>query len=387
MKEIKSILSRYRELSSTHKKCALATVVHLEGSSYRRPGARMLIEEDGLLTGAISGGCLEGDALRKALYVIAQNKAMLVTYDTMDDDDAKFGVGLGCNGIIQVLIEPIDPGKALNPIHLLKEVAAKRTESILITAFNLQDRKAHQPGTCLLFRKGHEIMGDQNPLPKSLMDDIQYALLNKNSSFREYPITTGRITAFIEYIDLPVSLMIIGGGNDAFPLLEIANVLGWEPHIIDGRANYATQERFASACSIVVAKPEKVLEQINIDHRTAFVLMTHNYNYDLAMLRALLDIDIPYIGSLGPRKKLDRMINELKDKGMTISDAQMNKVFGPTGLDLGAETPEEIALSIAAEIQSVMAKSIPISLRDAGEFIHSREGLQITSSLNQDHLL
>jgi len=387
VKEIKSILSRYSELSNAQKKCALATVVHLEGSSYRRPGARMLIEEDGLLTGAISGGCLEGDALRKALYVIAQNKAMLVTYDTMDDDDAKFGVGLGCNGIIQVLIEPIDSEIALNPIHLLKEVAAKRTESILITAFNLQDRKAHQPGTCLSFRKGHEIMGDQNSLPGSMMDDIQYSFLNKNSSFREYPITTGRLTAFIEYIDLPVALMIIGGGNDAFPLLEIANVLGWEPHIIDGRANYATQERFASACSIVVAKPEKVLEQINIDHRTAFVLMTHNYNYDLAMLRALLDIDIPYIGSLGPRKKLDRMINELKDKGMTISDAQMNKVFGPTGLDLGAETPEEIALSIASEIQTVLAKSIPISLRDAGEFIHSREGLQITSSLNQDHLL
>ena len=136
-----------------------------------------------------------------------------------------------------------------------------------------------------------------------------------------------------------------------------------------------------------IAKPEKVLEQINIDHRTAFVLMTHNYNYDLAMLRALLDIDIPYIGSLGPRKKLDRMINELKDKGMTISDAQMNKVFGPTGLDLGAETPEEIALSIASEIQTVLAKSIPISLRDAGEFIHSREGLHIISSLNQDDLL
>ena len=184
---------------------------------------------------------------------------------------------MGCNGIIQVLIEPIDSEIALNPIHLLKEVAAKRTESILITAFNLQDRKAHQPGTCLLFRKGHEIMGDQNSLPGSMMDDIQYSFLNKNSSFREYPITTGRITAFIEYIDLPVALMIIGGGNDAFPLLEIANVLGWEPHIIDGRANYATQERFASACSIVVAKPEKVLEQINIDHRTAFVSVSYTH--------------------------------------------------------------------------------------------------------------
>ncbi len=363
----------------------MATVVHLEGSSYRRPGARMLVEEDGLLTGAISGGCLEGDALRKALHVIAQNRAMLVTYDTMDDDDAKFGVGLGCNGIIQVLIEPINPEKIVNPIHLLKELVSKRIESILLTVFNLQDRKGPQPGTCLLFRKNRELTGDLNSLPQGFTEDMHLSLINKKSSFKEYSMPDGKITAFIEYIDLPVSLMIIGGGNDALPLLEMANVLGWEPHIIDGRANYATQERFASACSIVVAKPEKVLDQIHIDPRTAFVLMTHNYHYDLAMLRALLDIDVPYIGLLGPKKKLDRMINELKENGIPITDTQMAKIFGPTGLDLGANTPEEIALSIMSEIQSVLTNSKPKRLRDTGEFIHSREGLKITSSSqNQD---
>src|SRR6186713_3688909 len=104
MKEIKDIIAAYRMAQEQGKQAALATVVHVEGSSYRRPGARMLITDDGQLTGAISGGCLEGDALRKALLVMAQQKPMLVTYDTMDDDDAKFGVGLGCNGIIQVLL-------------------------------------------------------------------------------------------------------------------------------------------------------------------------------------------------------------------------------------------------------------------------------------------
>ena len=152
MKEIKSIIKQYDQATAKGKKTALATVVHLEGSSYRRPGARMLIEDDGNLTGAISGGCLEGDALRKALHVITQNRAMLVTYDTMDDDDAKFGVGLGCNGIIQVLIEPIDDQDTLNPIELLKEITRLRKESVLVTFFNLRDQKSDQAGSLIIFR-------------------------------------------------------------------------------------------------------------------------------------------------------------------------------------------------------------------------------------------
>src|SRR5512141_3163199 len=129
MKELKEIVKAYELALAEGKKAALATVVHLEGSSYRRPGARMLIEDDGQLTGAISGGCLEGDALRKALLVMTEKKSRLVTYDTMDDDDAKFGVGLGCNGIIQVLIEPIDAANPNNPIQFLKAVNEKRQQS------------------------------------------------------------------------------------------------------------------------------------------------------------------------------------------------------------------------------------------------------------------
>src|SRR5213075_2189934 len=150
MKEIRDIIKMYDVAQKLGKQTALATVVHVEGSSYRRPGARMLIEDDGQLTGAISGGCLEGDALRKALLVMSEKRSKLVTYDTMDDDDAKFGVGLGCNGIIQVLIEPIDETSVNNPIKFLKAVNEKRQQSILVTLFSLQDKKSPQYGTCLL---------------------------------------------------------------------------------------------------------------------------------------------------------------------------------------------------------------------------------------------
>src|SRR6187401_1719791 len=132
MKEIRAILKSFEKAEKKGKKTALATVVHVEGSSYRRPGARMLITDEGQLTGAISGGCLEGDALRKALLVMSQQRSMLVTYDTMDEDDAKLGIGLGCNGIIQVLIEPINPDEPNNPIELLKAVAARRQKAVLI---------------------------------------------------------------------------------------------------------------------------------------------------------------------------------------------------------------------------------------------------------------
>ena len=153
MKEIRDIIRSYEEAQNQGRQTALATVVHVDGSSYRRPGARMLITDEGQLTGAISGGCLEGDALRKALLVMSQQRSMLVTYDTMDEDDAKLGIGLGCNGIIQVLIEPIDPEEPNNPIQLLRVVAARRQKAVLITLFSLENKQDTQAGTCLLLRR------------------------------------------------------------------------------------------------------------------------------------------------------------------------------------------------------------------------------------------
>src|SRR4026207_738662 len=168
MKEIRDILKAFDQAQQDGKQTALATVVHVEGSSYRRPGARMLIEDDGQLTGAISGGCLEGDALRKALLVMTEKRSKLVTYDTMDDDDAKFGVGLGCNGIIQVLIEPIDPAHPHNPSQFLRAVNEKRLKSVLITLFSLQDKKNPQYGTCFLLKEDKTVV-DTAPVLKDVL--------------------------------------------------------------------------------------------------------------------------------------------------------------------------------------------------------------------------
>lgn len=372
MKEIRDIIKAYDEAKKDGKQTALATVVHVEGSSYRRPGARMLIEDDGQLTGAISGGCLEGDALRKALLVITERRSRLVTYDTMDDDDAKFGVGLGCNGIIQVLIEPINEADPNNPIKYLKSINEKRQASILVTLCSLKDKKNPQYGTCLLLKEDGDIIDDTKVLRDVLLADASEALATQASSFKNYISNDHDLTAFIEVIKPPVSVIIIGAGNDVMPVVDIAKILGWEATVIDGRANYAKKERFASACSVLVAKPEKALEQIAIDEYTVFLLMTHNYNYDKAMLVQLLQKNVSYIGMLGPKKKRERILDELKDEGIIFTDQQLSALHSPVGLDIGAETSEEIALSILSEIKAMFADKDVQSLRKIKEVIHSR---------------
>ena len=372
MKEIRDILKAFDEAQKLGKQTALATVVHVEGSSYRRPGARMLIEDDGQLTGAISGGCLEGDALRKALLVMSEKRSKLVTYDTMDDDDAKFGVGLGCNGIIQVLIEPIDTANPNNPIQYLKAINEKRQKAVLITLFSLHVKKDPQYGTCLLFKENGNLIDHTPVLKDVLVADAQEALLNQTSSFKNYISNDHNLTAFIEVIKPPVSVIIIGAGNDVIPVVDMAEILGWETTVVDGRANYAKKERFVSACQVLVSKPEQVLEQIEFDEHTVFLLMTHNYNYDMAMLKQLLQKSISYIGMLGPKKKRERMLNELKDEGWIFTEQQLSVLHSPVGLDIGAETSEEIAVSILAEIKALFAGKDVQSLRTINEVIHPR---------------
>ncbi|HSK12266.1 MAG TPA: XdhC family protein, partial [Phnomibacter sp.] len=157
MKEIREIIKAYDDAVHAGKRSALAAVVHLDGSSYRRPGARMLVSDEGELTGAISGGCLEGDALRKAMLVLSQQKSKLVTYDTSDEEDATIGIQLGCAGVIQVLFEPIHANDANNPIQLLRKAVAVRQRSILVTLFSLDDKRNEQPGTCLLMEENGNI--------------------------------------------------------------------------------------------------------------------------------------------------------------------------------------------------------------------------------------
>jgi xanthine/CO dehydrogenase XdhC/CoxF family maturation factor len=368
MKEIIDIVAAYDEAVKQGKKTALATVVLVEGSAYRKAGARMLITEDGQLTGAISGGCLEGDALRKARMVILQQEPLLVTYDTMDDDDAKLGVGLGCNGIIHILIEPINDGQT-NPIGLLKAVISSKGYSVLVTLFSIEDRKAPQPGSCLCLADGKTLKNGLEKLPykNDLLEDAKNALDNQRSSITAYQ----GYTAFVECVKPLISLIILGAGNDAIPLTKIAAVLGWNITVVDGRPNYATAERFPFVNEIIVAKPDHVLNSLKINKWTAFVLMTHNYNYEIAFLKELLPLQTSYIGILGPRKKLERMLEELATNGTTVSQRNLETIHGPVGLDIGSENSEEIALSIIAEIKAVFSSRNGNSLKYKSTVIHS----------------
>lgn len=377
MKEIKDIIRAFDEAQKQNKQTALATVVHVEGSSYRRPGARMLITEDGKLTGAISGGCLEGDALRKALLAMKQRKPILVTYDTMDDDDAKLGIGLGCNGIIQVLIEPIDSSDSSNPVQFLKSIADDRQKAVLVTLFSLENKKDTQYGTCLLVKEDGSIIDSAPVLKKVLTQDAKAALATQTASIKNYISEHHNITALIELIQPPVSLVVFGAGNDAIPLVNMAGMLGWETTVIDGRPNYATQERFSKANRIIISKVENILEQLTIDEQTVFVLMTHNYNYDMAMLRRLIQKRIMYLGMLGPRKRMKRMIDELNDEGIKLTSEQLAVIHSPVGLDIGAETSEEIALSIVAEIKTILAGGKGKPLKDKKEGIHEHSRYDI----------
>lgn len=382
-KEINEIITAYKQAQQKGNKTALATVVYVEGSSYRRPGARMLVEENGRMTGAISGGCLEGDALRKALLAISQQQNKLITYNTLDEDDIEFGVQLGCNGIVHILFEPIDPEDEHNPIALLEKSQLYRKETVLITLFSLHNFNGHQPGTCFFLdaESCYSKIADK-AVEAIVRQDASSVLDSASSVIKEY--NEFELTAFVELLQPPVSLIIIGAGNDAFPVAEMAKVLGWQITVADGRPTHANIQRFPDVQQLITGKPEEIIKQLVPDKWTVFLLMTHNYKYDLAMMRLLLQIKCSYIGTLGPKKRLERMFDELKQEGITVTDEQKAMIYGPIGLDIGAEAAEEIALSVLAEIKAVFANRQGGFLKNRPVSIHTRNELELQHTGSND---
>lgn len=368
MKEINDIITAFHAANNAGVRTALATVVRVEGSSYRQPGARMLVTETGQLTGAISGGCLEGDALRRALLSIEQQQNKLVTYDTSNEDDIEFGVQLGCNGIVHILFEPLDYAQENNPIILLEQLVSKRENAVMVILF-LLDRSKDQPGTVLLHREQQRFAKDFS-FDKT-DENITTALTTGRSLSTQWQIDENHIEALIEFIPPPVRLVIAGAGNDVKPLVDMGALLGWEMIVADGRKTHATHKRFPNAKQVWVIKAAELTKTVSPDRYTVYALMTHNYNYDLEALKILLAADPVYIGILGPRKKFDRMINDLSNDQIIITTEQMEYIHTPIGLDIGAETSEEIAVSILAEIKAVLSgrKGIPLKLKT--EKIHA----------------
>ncbi len=382
MKEIRDIISAYQAASSQHIRTALATVVHVEGSSYRRPGARMLVTENGHFTGAISGGCLEGDALRKAQLAIYDGKNKLVTYDTSDEDDVEFGVQLGCNGIIHILFEPVHYEDDDNPVLLLTWLLEERNEAVIATLFTLKSRYASQPGTCLIMKQGL-VLQKKDFIHSGRQAEVNMKALEIFHSRKSQFTSVGNFDAFFEFLPPSVHLVIAGAGNDAIPLTEFAKSLGWKITVFDGRFSHATAARFPLADQVLTLKAEEITGKVQFDAYTVCVLMTHNYQYDLSCLRVLIRQPVTYIGSLGPRKKLEKMLDEISKEGILSDESRLDKIHGPVGLDIGAETSEEIALAIMAEIKAVISGRRGTFLKNKNAGIHDRDGVNTPDSVHK----
>jgi xanthine dehydrogenase accessory factor len=375
MLELRRLLEAYDQIDFSQRKSALATVVRVEGSAYRRPGARMLMTDDGRWTGAISGGCLEGDALRKARQVILAGQPRLVTYDTMDDTGAtSLGVGLGCNGIIDVFIEPLDERDANNHLAFLRSFVAQDAPELIATVYQAPEGSPVRPGDRLLRRA-------DGTLPQALADaqlqaqvlaDAEALLRAGRSEARHYALPGGQADVFVEVLQPAIRLLIFGGGPDAVPVAALAKSLGWHVTVTDDCIAHLAPKRFPGADEVRFIPRQGAAGHLEVRPHTAAVLMSHSYKYDLAILAELLPTELAYLGILGPRKRTEKMLAELAQAGRPVTDAQLARIYSPVGLDLGAEGAEEIAVAVVAEVLAAFRQRPGTFLRDRPVPIHPR---------------
>lgn len=328
MHELRTILD---ELASERfASAALVTLVARSGSSYRKPGARMLVSDDSAL-GAVSGGCLESSLHLIAREVIAEQRSRLVTIDTSREDDLLWGYGLGCPGVLQFLVEPLSAGTPPQWLTAVGSALERHQRAIIVTEISVTPRR--------LVVSGDESVGDE-----SLADLARNALETGTSSH----VTSDDSEFFVEVVDPPLSILVFGAGDDAVPLTRFATELGWETTVVDRRPAFAKPERFPLAKRVIAAHVEEIDPEL-LKTADAAVITTHHYATDRALLELLAPTQLRYIGIVGSPRRFRQLTDELMLKSTD------SRIFGPAGLDLGAEGAAEIALSIVAQIRAVFA--------------------------------
>jgi xanthine/CO dehydrogenase XdhC/CoxF family maturation factor len=332
--ELKDIVRSAQLAQQTGIKTCLASVVSLDGSSYRRPGVRMSIQSDGKMIGAVSGGCVEKEVLRQAQSVFESGEPKLMVYDGR--------YRLGCEGILYILIEPFAP------------------EAAFFEAFEAQcrSRKSFTISTTYSKEEANRFKG----LSTFHLNDASFALRKETAS-------DDTLDTFTQTIQPGFKIVIVGSEHDAVQLCKYASSTGWEVDMIAPPDDPKSIENFPGA-SHYFGISEQEFAHFEFDHQTALMFMTHSYVKDLKYLSAIIHKDVPYIGLLGPSKRREKLINEILERNEDISDAFFDRLHGPAGINIGAETPQEIAISIIAEILTVMRNQKPLSLKDKTGGIH-----------------
>jgi xanthine dehydrogenase accessory factor len=339
---LEQLLERYAQLSAP---AALATLVATAGSTYRKAGARMLIESDGRLVGLLSGGCLEQDLREHAVAVLAGGAARVVEYDMRGDEDLLYGIGAGCEGAMRILIERAGPGSAAAGALARAGTGTARGEAMAIAV--IHGGPADALGTRAFAAGGEPPRADRDAV---LADACASALRTRTSGGLRWGAGPVPLEAWIEYLAPPPRLLICGAGPDAEPLAAQLRALRWAVTLVDHRPAYAVAARFPGA-TVVHAAAAELATRLALDAFDAAVVMSHHLPSDALYLRALAASRVPYVGLLGPRPRRERLLAELGE----LAGLLVPRLRGPVGLDIGAVTPEGIALAIAAELHAVVA--------------------------------
>ena len=358
---IAPLLPLYERERRAGRAVALAVVVHTIGSTYRKPGALMLIAADGEYAGLLSGGCLESDLREHALQVMASGKAKLITYDTRGTDDLLWGLGVGCEGAMQILLLRVGPQNDWQPLDLFLR-AHERHEPAAAAVVVAAPHADLPPGSIVL------VDGQPGgvPAPLMLQDAIQALLARALAT--GHTATLGASAEALRVLAIPLSLpprlLLLGGGPDAQPLVDFAARLAWRITVHDHRPAYAQSERFPGAEQVTLGRPESLAQTVDLGRYDAAIVMSHHLPSDLAYLRALSSSSIPYLGLLGPAARREKLLGEL---GGDVAPLR-GRLRSPIGLNIGGRAPESVALSIVAEIHAQLHGAAGGALSDSDRY-------------------
>jgi xanthine dehydrogenase accessory factor len=329
-------------LAAVQAPAVVATVISAVGSTYRKPGARMLLEADGNITGLLSGGCFEQDLREHALHVLSSEIARTITYDMRSEDDLIFGIGTGCEGRMEILLEPAPPGGPLTRALTAASELSRRGEPVALAAIHAGP--AGELGTRLWRER------EQPPLAEALTVACERALDVRQSQSVQWGASSDLRQAYIQVVLPPPSILICGAGPDAEPLVAGFRALRYPVTVVDHRPAYANPANFPGA-TVMLGSAATLAERLDLNRYFAAVVMSHHLTSDADYLRTLAATSVEYIGLLGPRPRRSRLLTEIGAAAGRIE----HRLRGPVGLDIGAVTPEGIALAILAEVHAVAA--------------------------------
>jgi xanthine/CO dehydrogenase XdhC/CoxF family maturation factor len=362
--ELQDVLHAILEGAAKGDRMALATIVQVEGSTYRREGARLLVPEHGKPVGTISGGCLEGDLREAAAEVMAEGRPRLLHFDLTADDEVVWGWGLGCNGVIDVFVEPAEG--AVATAGAIRTAVDEQRPLVTVTVVEAADGGSPRAGARMLVHPDGSSEGSlEDPgVDARARGEAGRALRHGRSAL----VSLGDgLRAFVEVLIPPLRLLVCGAGHDAVPLVRFAAGLGWRVEVVDDRDAFLKPHRFPEAARFVNAEPADAATQAGVDDLTYVVVMSHNFLRDKDYLRSFLGTPARYIGMLGPQARLERILGELRREGFEPDPAHLQVVHGPAGLDLGGDGPEEVGWAIVGEI-------LALSKGRAGGFLKDRRG-------------